>query len=33
MVEGTPAFWVNGKFVNGANVPLIEKYIGKIGPP
>lgn len=33
MVEGTPAFWVNGRFVNGANVPLIEKYIGKIGPP
>jgi thiol:disulfide interchange protein DsbC len=33
MVEGTPAFWVNGKFINGANIPLIEKYLGKIGPP
>jgi len=28
-VSGTPSFWVNGKFVSGANVPLIEKYIGK----
>lgn len=28
-VEGTPTFWVDGKFVNGSNVPLIEKYIGK----
>ncbi len=30
-VNSTPTFWVNGKFVNGANIPLIEKYIGK--PP
>jgi len=29
-VSGTPSFWVNGKFVSGANVPLIEKYIGKV---
>lgn len=28
-VNSTPTFWVNGKFVSGANVPLIEKYIGK----
>lgn len=28
-VEGTPTFWVDGKFVNGSNIPLIEKYIGK----
>ncbi len=31
-VEGTPTFWVDGKFVNGANIPLIEKYIGKAPP-
>ncbi len=30
-VGSTPSFWVNGKFVSGANVPLIEKYIGKPG--
>jgi thiol:disulfide interchange protein DsbC len=30
-VDGTPSFWVNGNFVSGANVPLIEKFIGK--PP
>lgn len=30
-VNSTPTFWVNGKFVSGANIPLIEKYIGK--PP
>lgn len=30
-VNSTPSFWVNGKFVSGANVPLIEKYIGKVG--
>jgi thiol:disulfide interchange protein DsbC len=29
-VSGTPAFWVNGKFVSGANIPLIESMIGKL---
>jgi len=29
-VHSTPSFWVNGKFVSGANIPLIEKYIGKV---
>jgi thiol:disulfide interchange protein DsbC len=29
-VSGTPSFWVNGKFVSGANIPLIESIIGKI---
>jgi thiol:disulfide interchange protein DsbC len=29
-VNGTPAFWVNGKFVSGANIPLIESMIGKL---
>jgi thiol:disulfide interchange protein DsbC len=29
-VDGTPSFWVNGKFVNGANIPLIESMIGKL---
>ena len=28
-IQSTPAFWVEGKFVNGANIPLIEKIIGK----
>lgn len=28
-VQSTPAFWVDGKFVSGANVPLIESIIGK----
>lgn len=28
-VDATPTFWVDGKPVNGANIPLIEKYIGK----
>lgn len=28
-VAGTPSYWVNGKFVNGANIPLIESIIGK----
>jgi thiol:disulfide interchange protein DsbC len=28
-VTATPSYWVNGKFVSGANIPLIEKYIGK----
>jgi len=31
-IDATPAFWVNGKFVNGANIPLIEKLIGKPSP-
>jgi thiol:disulfide interchange protein DsbC len=30
-VSGTPSYWVNGKFVNGANIPLIESIIGKAG--
>jgi thiol:disulfide interchange protein DsbC len=25
----TPSYWINGKFVNGANIPLIESIIGK----
>lgn len=29
-VDATPSYWVNGNYVNGANVPLIEKYIGKV---
>jgi len=29
-IDATPSYWVNGKFVNGANIPLIEKYIGKV---
>lgn len=29
-VSGTPSFWVNGKFVSGANITLIESIIGKI---
>jgi len=28
-IQSTPAFWVDGTFVNGANIPLIEKVIGK----
>ncbi len=28
-VNATPSYWINGKFVSGENVPLIEKYIGK----
>lgn len=31
MADATPIYWVNGKFVSGANIPLIEKYIGKPG--
>ena len=27
-VRGTPAFFINGKFVNGANIPEIEKILG-----
>jgi thiol:disulfide interchange protein DsbC len=30
-VSGTPAYWINGKFVSGANIPMIEKIIGKSG--
>lgn len=28
-VNSTPTFWVEGTFVSGANIPLIEKVIGK----
>jgi len=28
-VNGTPAYWINNKFINGANIALIESYIGK----
>lgn len=28
-VRGTPAFFVNGKFVSGANMPLIEKLLAE----
>ncbi len=28
-VSGTPSYWINGKFVSGANIPLIESIIGK----
>lgn len=28
-IQSTPAFWVDGTFVNGANISLIEKVIGK----
>jgi len=31
--DATPIYWVNGRFVSGANIPLIEKYIGKPGGP
>ena len=27
-VKGTPAFFVNGAFVNGANIPELEKLLG-----
>ncbi len=27
-VRGTPAFFINGQFVNGANIPQIEKLLG-----
>ncbi len=30
-VTGTPSYWINGKFVSGANIPLIETFIGKAG--
>lgn len=30
-VAGTPSYWINGKFVNGANINLIERIIGKAG--
>ena len=26
-VQGTPAFWINGKFVSGANIPRIEQLL------
>ncbi len=26
-VTGTPAFWINGSFVMGANIPVIEKVL------
>ncbi|MGA7828959.1 MAG: DsbC family protein [Geobacteraceae bacterium] len=28
-IDATPSYWINGKFVSGENIPLIEKYIGK----
>jgi thiol:disulfide interchange protein DsbC len=28
-VDGTPSYWINGVFVPGANVPLIEKLLRK----
>ncbi|WP_298271075.1 DsbC family protein [Geobacter sp.] len=28
-VQSTPTFWVDGKYVSGANIPLIESIIGK----
>ena len=28
-ISGTPAYYVNGSFVNGANVAAVEKIIGK----
>jgi len=28
-VDGTPSYWINGVFVPGANVPLIEKLLKK----
>lgn len=31
-INGTPAFFVNGTFVHGANVPAIEKIIGAVAP-
>lgn len=30
-VPGTPSYWINGRFVNGANINLIEQIIGKTG--
>jgi len=29
-VNATPSYWVNGKYVSGSNIPLVEKYIGKV---
>jgi len=26
-VNGTPVMWINGKYVAGANMPLIEKFL------
>lgn len=31
-VDATPSYWVNGRFVSGANMPLIEKLLGKASP-
>lgn len=31
-IRGTPAFFVNGTFVHGANIPAIEKVIGAAEP-
>lgn len=31
-INGTPAFYINGTFVHGANVPEIEKIIGATTP-
>jgi thiol:disulfide interchange protein DsbC len=28
-VRGTPAFWVNGQYVAGANIPAIEGILGR----
>lgn len=28
-IDATPSYWINGKFVSGENIPLIEKYLGK----
>jgi thiol:disulfide interchange protein DsbC len=28
-IDATPSYWINGKFVSGENIPLIEKLIGK----
>lgn len=32
-VNSTPAFWVKGTYVSGANIPLIESLIGKCATP
>lgn len=32
-VNSTPAFWVDGTYVSGANIPLIESVIGKCKTP
>lgn len=30
-LQGTPAFWINGNFVAGANIKMIEKYLNEGG--